>query len=425
VQSSSVASHCTMHRHVVLSVGVLTLIFVTMSTTFTLIFAVVLSMSRSHLFGLALTTAVLNVLSLVWVAILFTQISRKESTRIGRTSGFMMPTILISCTTAVMTLTTLLCMQVQPSITTDTTFGSTIFDLLCVEYALWAIQLVIQAIFFLLCFKARRNPAFTSVIPQDMPPRLPEIQEHKSTISLPYITFPWYPDSSKSSPSSPSTSTFSSEAKISSRTSQQTPVSPISFRTRLTEHFHSPRLSKSAFSEHVSQANIGDPSAKPKEEQATIIVLRPTSSINRRVEPISGSRPNSPATALDGPILTNILHVDHSPTPHRRESSSAFLDTSALLASEGGHNQESRREVPAEILDSRQGGLPPDESNVHPLFRTDNPLPPPTATHGTIITASAFSGQYVSARTLSRCKLKNLIGKRHISLGQSPLRRIT
>jgi hypothetical protein len=37
------------------------------------------------------------------------------------------------------------------------------------------------------------------------------------------------------------------------------------------------------------------------------------------------------------------------------------------------------------------------ESHIHPLFRTDSPVPPPSATPGTVVTASPYSGHLIKA----------------------------
>ncbi|KAI9924397.1 hypothetical protein ASPWEDRAFT_263052 [Aspergillus wentii DTO 134E9] len=47
------------------------------------------------------------------------------------------------------------------------------------------------------------------------------------------------------------------------------------------------------------------------------------------------------------------------------------------------------------------------ESNIHPLFRSDSPSPPPTPTVGTIVKASPVAGQTITMKTLSRVRSTN------------------
>ncbi|RHZ61058.1 uncharacterized protein CDV56_105775 [Aspergillus thermomutatus] len=49
----------------------------------------------------------------------------------------------------------------------------------------------------------------------------------------------------------------------------------------------------------------------------------------------------------------------------------------------------------------------PDESNIHPLFRSDSPSPPPTPMPGTNLHASPVAGQTISVKTLNRVRSAN------------------
>ncbi|CAD0113132.1 unnamed protein product [Aureobasidium uvarum] len=86
-----------------------------------------------------------------------------------------------------------------------------------------------------------------------------------------------------------------------------------------------------------------------------------------RLETIPGSRPVSPAHPLDGPFPEALPESPEfppfAPSLHRRPS-----------------NQQINQ----------------DQTHIHPLFRSDSPLPSPAASPGTIITSSPFAGQVVS-----------------------------
>ncbi|GIK00518.1 hypothetical protein Aspvir_004545 [Aspergillus viridinutans] len=62
----------------------------------------------------------------------------------------------------------------------------------------------------------------------------------------------------------------------------------------------------------------------------------------------------------------------------------------------------------------------PDESNIHPLFRSDSPSPPPTPLPGTNLHASAVAGQTISVKTLNRMRSANSL-RAHGPRSKSPL----
>ncbi|GIC89887.1 uncharacterized protein Aud_006317 [Aspergillus udagawae] len=62
----------------------------------------------------------------------------------------------------------------------------------------------------------------------------------------------------------------------------------------------------------------------------------------------------------------------------------------------------------------------PDESNIHPLFRSDSPSPPPTPLPGTNLQASAVAGQTISVKTLNRMRSANSL-RAHGPRSRSPL----
>ncbi|KAL2854723.1 hypothetical protein BJX68DRAFT_32631 [Aspergillus pseudodeflectus] len=62
----------------------------------------------------------------------------------------------------------------------------------------------------------------------------------------------------------------------------------------------------------------------------------------------------------------------------------------------------------------------PDESNIHPLFRSDSRSPPPTATPNTMVLASPDAGQTISVKTLQRMRSTRSVGT-HTPRSRSPL----
>ncbi|PKX96796.1 uncharacterized protein P174DRAFT_509961 [Aspergillus novofumigatus IBT 16806] len=61
----------------------------------------------------------------------------------------------------------------------------------------------------------------------------------------------------------------------------------------------------------------------------------------------------------------------------------------------------------------------PDESNIHPLFRSDSPSPPPTPLPGTNLHGLAVAGQTISVKTLNRMRSANSL-RAHGARSRSP-----
>lgn len=107
------------------------------------------------------------------------------------------------------------------------------------------------------------------------------------------------------------------------------------------------------------------------------------------LETIPGSRPASPAKALDGPFPaaeagSSTPQTDVRPPTAQSQNSSYF--------------PPKRTFIPASRPMSPAG----DESHIHPLFRTDSPTPPPGISTNTIVTASPMGGQTMPSPVLSR-----------------------
>lgn len=121
------------------------------------------------------------------------------------------------------------------------------------------------------------------------------------------------------------------------------------------------------------------------------------SGLNRRpLETIPGSRPVSPADALDGPFSDDRSPEEcplpeSSPTPRYSPTS----------------DNGSPRLAPRAIV--RKTSVP-DQLHIHPLFRSESPVPPPLKSPNTVITASPYAGQIVSSE---------LVGPRILHSAQS------
>ena len=103
----------------------------------------------------------------------------------------------------------------------------------------------------------------------------------------------------------------------------------------------------------------------------------------RRLEPIPGSRPASPAKPLDGPFPLQTSPED-TPLPE------SPLQSPSLSSP---HLDQGRDSL--DNLSSLRRPSTPGQNFIHPLFRTESPMPPPMPSPGTVITASPYAGQIV------------------------------
>jgi hypothetical protein len=124
-----------------------------------------------------------------------------------------------------------------------------------------------------------------------------------------------------------------------------------------------------------------------------------------RLETIPGSRPVSPANPLDGPFVEACEEDEEA---DEVPESPDFPPFAPSLHRRPSHQQ-----------------LNQDQTHIHPLFRSDSPLPSPAASPGTIITSSPFAGQVVSPCDVtfgSRSRKGSALGSRPSSPNPSVIR---
>jgi hypothetical protein len=186
---------------------------------------------------------------------------------------------------------------------------------------------------------------------------------------------------------SPTFSSRSSHSLKSFRESLQRVVRPVTSRTTLISQksftSHAPSIYSHRQSvDTVSQLDGFDTwDTSSVSLQARDAVLQAAPSRGTTLEPIPGSRPNSPARALDGPFLAELPEED----------------------------SDDLAPPPKMMPDiSRPPSPAVSEAHIHPLFRSESPsgLPPPTATPGTNILASPLATQAIACppRPFSRMR---------------------
>ncbi|KAI1094514.1 hypothetical protein F5B19DRAFT_490351 [Rostrohypoxylon terebratum] len=98
--------------------------------------------------------------------------------------------------------------------------------------------------------------------------------------------------------------------------------------------------------------------------------------------------------------------IPASPTTSRSPSPGCPLDLEPPK-----RNRRSRSYSPLPRAQHERSLTPlssPSELNIHPLFRSDSPVPPPAATPGTMVIAAPNAGQTISERSLTRMRSGSL-----------------
>jgi len=205
-----------------------------------------------------------------------------------------------------------------------------------------------------------------------------------------YMMEPAIPSSPLAPLPSPTFSSRSSHSLKSWRDSLQQVVRPVTSRTKLISRPSTNRDTRSIYSDgrsidSVSQADgfeawdtsDVDPCAREVSFQSArdATMLSPKDGASQSapsrgtaLEPIPGSRPPSPARALDGPFP---LVSDGRESPALAPPPKMLPDLSR---------------PPSPVV---------SEAHIHPLFRTESPTPAPPTTPGTTVMASPLATQMI------------------------------
>ncbi|KAF1918067.1 hypothetical protein BDU57DRAFT_185471 [Ampelomyces quisqualis] len=199
---------------------------------------------------------------------------------------------------------------------------------------------------------------------------------------------------------SPTFSSRSSHSVKSFRESLRHGVRPATSRTTLISRASFSRDARSIYSQSESFENVSrsdgfdswDTSSVPA--QACEVVMQAAPSRGTTLEPIPGSRPTTPARTLEGLFLTELPEEE----------------------------DEDLRPPPKMMPDySRPPSPAVSEAHIHPLFRTESPVPPPEATPGTSILASPFATQAIAcpARPFNRMRSNSHLSQTHSARGRT------
>ncbi len=211
---------------------------------------------------------------------------------------------------------------------------------------------------------------------------------------------PTQPSSPLAALPSPTFSTHSSQSLKSFRESIRHAVRPVTSRTTLISRPSLSRDTRSIYSDAHSIDNVSHSDGfdswdtSSVSNQARDAVMQTAPSKGTPLEPIPGSRSVTPARALDGPFLPEIDEE---------------LVEEELVA-------------PRMIPDTSRPPSPAvSEAHIHPLFRTESPVPPPEATPGTSIVASPLSDQVIACPARPYMRMRSNSNLRNNTASPSPL----
>ena len=367
-------------------------------TVFFILHTTSLSTARVSFSGLSVATSALNVVALICVTLFSVQYAWKRegivqrSTRASRVLAACC--ILPAVASLVMSLVTIIAIRTRSNEVDQAALKATVRSwtgILTAQIAIWVLACLSQILLYTSLFwNVPKESAQRSVPVSD--PRdsvMSEIRTSNQTANL-YMMEPAIPSSPLAPLPSPTFSSRSSHSLKSWRDSLQQVVRPVTSRTKLISRPSTNRDTRSIYSDgrsidSVSQADgfeawdtsDVDPCAREVSFQSArdATMLSPKDGASQSapsrgtaLEPIPGSRPPSPARALDGPFP---LVSDGRESPALAPPPKMLPDLSR---------------PPSPVV---------SEAHIHPLFRTESPTPAPPTTPGTTVMASPLATQMI------------------------------
>jgi len=418
--------------------GIASLLASASSTILILLLAIALLNLRSPIWPLAIVAAILNIFVLAWVAYMLAsslsaeQYSRKKSLGTFR----LIASILLGTLAALITLGSLVWIQLRNTSATGTFLGNSLFTLQEVEYGVLGAAVVFQAVFTGLWTRSHNMVRLSSGPEEQLATLAPQPEMRAPQIVQPFappMQIQPMPESIPRRASIASASTRSSynaslKAPSSKRSSFQDVVRPMTSRSRLIRpHSWTPststgpdRPSSSKRAGHASMSAATLTTWARRDSTATQSTVRsrsnseasayssrdrPRTPVRTRLETIPGSRANSPARALDGPFPVQ-YQAGSTPLGLPNFKSAGSVKPGPYVSHESGSRPPMERFITAPMSPQVTPTEEKDESHIHPLFRSASPLPPPTTTAGTVITGAQMGGQYMTPKTLSRATSK-------------------
>ncbi|KAM0324379.1 hypothetical protein ACHAQA_008160 [Verticillium albo-atrum] len=320
----------------------------------------------------------------------------RRGLRSTRSSGILFGVSLVACTVASAASTaTVICLSNATSDLPPSVMGADQTSFLVGSSVVLGLSFACQLIFIVLHFVwAPASSRSGNGSPgAEEGRRLPQMHvksiRYSQTSPTPICTRDTISMESKTPPQS-SSGQSATETMSSFRSSLSHVVRPISSKTRLLSSREKYRRSTDSHSYREDSFDSWDTSAVDLHNRMTVL---------------GTSSPVTPPRLLET--------IPASPTTSRSPSPGFPLD----LVPPPRVRQRSRSFSPARRPQSNSPELEgPGEANIHPLFRSDSPVPPPNVTPGTVVMASPNAGQVISDRqSVRRMRSSSLVN------GQSSL----
>jgi hypothetical protein len=369
-------------------------------TILTILDAASFSTPHKPLFHIASASSALDVVSLCSIGFYIYQDVRQTSdctrrSRLARALAGL--SILLSGTALVVSLILIVLIKSKWEEVTQASSGpvSNWTSHVSAQIAVWVVSCIGQIVLYTSPFWKRQAPKVQAVTvsgPRDSV--MSEIHNSPSRRNL-FLMEPTQPSSPLAAAlPSPTFSTRSSHSLRSFRDSLRHVVRPATSRTTLISRASFTRDARSIYSQSESFENVSHSDGFDSWDtssvslQARDVVMQSAPSRGTSLDPIPGSRPTTPARALEGPFLTELPEEDEELTPPPKMMPDISRPPSPAVS----------------------------EAHIHPLFRTESPVPPPEATPGTSILASPLSNQAIAcpARPFNRMRSNS-----HLSQAQS------
>ncbi|GAB7352992.1 hypothetical protein MBLNU459_g3557t1 [Dothideomycetes sp. NU459] len=270
---------------------------------------------------------------------------------------------------------------------------------------MWVVALLSQGIFYVLwlCHHPALPDAITSSSETGAYHVSTNERKRSPSISMSVLPPPTYHPSFV--PGSPTLSACSGAASL--RDSVHQFIKPVTSRTRLIRQSSFPKDTASIYSDAPTEIRQESDGFETWEVEpvpaADTINSSPLTRHMPQLETIPGSRPVSPARPLDGPFPDDPspeeVPLPDSPLYADLQQPPVYIPRTGSTSA-GNSPTAATFAPPFAALVRRPSGpntaIANDQLHIHPLFRTDSPTPPPVASPGTIVMASAFAGQVVT-----------------------------
>lgn len=337
---------------------------------------------ESSIYAIALTAAIAHVLDVVFLLATTTDYLRQ--------AAGLLRTIFSSTSILLATLSSVLSVYTFVHLYRGTGANEDIIQVQCRGgFVVWTLTVIAHAALYTIFFAASSDRRVDDNSVEEGNDKASPVRSLKRSISvhLASLTPPPTAHFGDARPASPIQSTNHASPRSSVQYSMDHVIRPMTSRTKLllrkardSYSLHSER--KHSLDTIGQEDDFGDWDTSAPDD---IPVETNRAQPRNRLETIPGSRPVSPARPLDGPFQNEEEQVLHATAEQRRRDNEPLVVTSP--SSDSSSLRHSSRSWEQQ---------PPDQSMIHPLFRSDSPSPAPVVSPGSNVYASPLGGRTIS-----------------------------